>query len=308
MGNPAAEVEEVRSPPAPPLPRRDSRRARRDGAQRTSHELPRHTTIQHSRSRSDERCMVLDQLAKDLRNGSTHGAIRSTIPEINPMPPDHPSRQPHTVSPFADPPRRHSYMGDRTPPESRVLHAKAPGSGSREYMPQISVVENGRLRRPAARPGRREMTPPRRSHDHVRAPAFPSIHEDYVYVDGTSPGEQAYYTPEEYEPASASHGSRSDRPWPHSRGISSERNPSSQWTSMSSGERWSNHRSERSTPIPQVRVKATTVPAALYQQALALKPLPPPPPPSKLPFETHPLLEQNMASDPLLKTDTTAIN
>ena len=304
MGHPTAVVEEVRSPPAPPLPQRDSRRTRRDGARRTSHELPGHTTNQHSRSRSDERRMVLDQLAKDLRNGSTHGAIRSTLPEIVPMPPDHPSRQPPIVGSLADPPRRHSYMGDRTPPESRVLHAKAPDSGSREYMPPISTIESGHRRRPAAHPGRRETTPPHRPYDYVRAPAFPSIHEDYVYVDGTSPGEHAYYTPEEYELPG---GSDSDRPWPHSRGISSERNVSSQWTSTSSGERWNNHRSERSTPIPQVRVKATTVPAALYQQALALKPLPAPPPPSKLPSETHPLLEQNMSSDPLSKSDNAAV-
>lgn len=40
----------------------------------------------------------------------------------------------------------------------------------------------------------------------------------------------------------------------------------------------------------------SSVPSLLFQQALALKPLPAPPPPSKSPLETHPLIERGFSS------------
>ncbi len=296
---------------APPLPRRDSRRTRRDGSEPEYHNVPpAHRPRRSSRSQSDEQRAMMS--THSYPSTSSHVAVRNglSLEESNlytsrppSRRPEHPTRPAPVPAPVADPQRHLSSDDSRNsnfPARRRSLSSEHTMSGglSRERVPGHSPAGGS-----MPRYGRRDLISPARSYEQARPRAFPSIHEDRVYAeDGPPARTDLAYTPDGYLHHSYSSGSQSQsqQTWPHSsRRTSVHRNPSSQWTGISSAARWSERTTSSNASSQLVKMKTTTIPAALYQQALALKELPPPPPPSKTPAETHPLLEQGLAAKSL---------
>ena len=167
-----------------------------------------------------------------------------------------------------------------------TLHAPSQASTGR-HAASVALDHNN-LRGVPTAPLRSGASSNASSAGYGRPGFFPSIDEHRVSGDGTSHVDYAYGP--NFMPYSSASGISSTQ---ISRNQSSTtnggRNLSTPWSRTTSGGHWT----DQSSISSHTRMKTMVVPSALFQQALALKPLPPPPPPSKTASETHPLLERN---------------
>lgn len=271
---------------APPLPRRASARNRqwRDESPRQNDKDARAgaSATWTQASTHDRRASVPSNPAPTTspsrRNSSWHEITEQSVRMTPAFNNDRPARPQLATRQ----PARHN----RVELSAGTVHTPSQAPTGRDAA--SVAVDHSHVRSVPAAPVRSGASSNASSAGYGRPRLCPSIDEDRVSGDGTSQADHSYgpsYMP--YGSASGMSSTQISRN--HSSTTNGGRNLSTPWSRTTSGGHWT----DQSSISSHTRMKTAMVPSALFQQALALKPLPPPPPPSKTPSETHPLLERN---------------
>lgn len=304
LGHPTTEALVKDGPQAPPLPRRASGRNKSD-----RDDVPRNDDMDvrgrpvpvrtHQMANDPRRASFPSNASSPAhlngRNGNAHEIPEDSIRNTPTFNQDRQHRPQLTTRQHAphDPSQPHAIhihsprQGQARAQMSGGLNGAGPAAGSRLASP-TTTPDLAHVRGAPSLAGKPGMTSHQSSYDHGRPTVFPSIDEHQVPGDGVSNTALAYgpnVVP--YSGASRMSSTQASRNYSGTSG-GGGRKFSAQWSRTTSGGRWS----DQSSIASHTRMRTTTIPTALYQQALALKPLPPPPPPSKSPRETHPLLER----------------